>query len=399
MNRSVSFGGRGGAGLLFGQLAANQHYVQGLQIAEQGDWGAALDEYRQACIADPTNTTYQLARGHLCQAHGLLDEATEAYEAALEVAPSNVVVLNNQALLFAQQGDLARARTNFERILLVARELGERAAPVCAGLGDLALREERYAQAAKHFQQALRYDPTHAYSRAALAAIPRLREFSHPIGRDGSIAVKPGVYAFAGAIALGLPPDDGIELPRRARHTFGNLAEVGDALRRFLDLAAAWQWRFDAVVPLEGSSRPLAQALAVTLDSVCVAEPPYLHGGGVLAVAGCVQAAVAYGDAVAAVRERTESALVYVLGAEPALWDITPPHVLHVPAPVAFPWSAGEAAAAEHAEALGEALASAVRVAPPDLTIPDQVAWYHRHRALRLNPARFRTGRRSLVRR
>ena len=127
----------------FARVLADQHYQKGRQRQEQGDWDLALSSYRRASTLDPHNVLYLLARGHVCQAHGLEPEAEECYRVALELRPDDTVALYNQAQLLASRGQLDEARANLIRIVNAGVEdLGERAAPIFCRLGDIALRRE-----------------------------------------------------------------------------------------------------------------------------------------------------------------------------------------------------------------------------------------------------------------
>src|SRR5581483_11589404 len=250
-------------GHFFTKVLADQHYQKGREYEQQGDGERALPSYRRACAYDPHSVLFLLARGHACQAHGLEAEADECYRAALRLRPNDPVALYNQAQLFAARGALEEARANLARIAASDLEaLGERAAPIFCRLGDIALRQEDYATAEVHFRRALAY-----------AGLPRFAEFRQPFAPDGRIAPKIAVYAYGGAVLLGLPGDDGIDIPPYPGLGFDSLDELAQVLARFVAVAREWRWVFDAVVALDAESRPLANALAAALGAHAVAGP------------------------------------------------------------------------------------------------------------------------------
>jgi tetratricopeptide (TPR) repeat protein len=358
----------------FARVLAGQHYQKGRQRQEQGDWDLALSSYRRASTLDPHNVLYLLARGHVCQAHGLEPEAEECYRVALELRPDDTVALYNQAQLLASRGQLDEARANLIRIVNAGVEdLGERAAPIFCRLGDIALRREDYPAAAVHFRRALECTPGHRYAGAALAGLTRFAEFRQPFDAGGGVQPKIAFYGFGGTILLGLPGDDGIAIPAYPGLGFDSLAELGQTLARFTSLARNLGWRFGAVAALDSASRPLAVALGRALEAPVV-EPDggaWQARGAILGVTGAGADPPAIARAVERLREGGgESSrpagrvLLYAVGVSRPVWEYDPPlHVASAPGTLEFPWSRGEASAPEHAEAFGAELGEALLAA------------------------------------
>ena len=376
----------------FAKLVAQQHYQSGLAHEQGGRWAEALAAYRAACAGDPQVSLYWLARGAAAQRQRQWDEAAQAYREALALSPADPVVLYNQALLFLAQGQRQPARRNLEAALrLKGDRLGDRAALVHARLGDLALQDEDYLVAEAHLRQALGRKPDDPYAAAALGALPRLREFVAPYDEDGRLPAKIGIYAYCGALLLGLPGDDGITIPAGRTGQLNEHAEVAAVLRRITDTVLALRWRFDALVPLDASAWPLTLALAHTLGTPAVRWPQSLQGGTVLALAVTV-AETGEGDhAARAAQEHSDAALLCSLGLHGRPWQVRPqPHVLCVPTTITLPWAADEAATASADQALGRTLADLIARQPPDETAAPQREWYREHRRLRFTLERFR---------
>jgi len=377
----------------FARVMADQQYEKGRNLEEAGSWERALTTYRRASGLDPSNVLYLVARGRVCHAHGLEREAEECYAAALRVRPDDTVALYNQAQLLAARGQLDEARTNLDRIISTDSEiLGERAAPVFCKLGDIALRREEYAVAELHFRKALDASPGHRYATGSLAALERLREFKQPVQADGRLDPKVAVYAYAGAMALGMPDDDGIVLPIVPALGFDSLAEVAATLARFVHLARRLGWRVDAIAALDAEGQPLAHALAHAFGARAYGptdENAVPYGVTCVGVSASGDDPAEIGRKMGSLRERCTTALLYSVGLRHPLWEYqTAPNVVSVPVRLEFPWNRGEASAAEHAEAFGEELAKRLAAAleADDATTGAQLAWYRRHAQLNFAP-------------
>ena len=369
----------------FARVMADQQYEKGRELEGQGYWVRALTQYRRACGLDPTNPLYLLARGQVCQAHGLEPEAEDCYAAVLRQRPNDTVALYNQAQLFAARGGLEEARANLS--LIVSGDvdvLGERSAPIFSRLGDIAVRREDYAMAALHFRRAQQSDPMQHYAGASLGALDRLAEFSAPVQADGKTLPKVAVYAYAGAMVLGMPDDDGVHVPLSPGLGFESLDEVACALQRFVTLARHYCWLVESVVAIDMESQPLAVALAQALGARSSAQPELApRGAGTIGVSATASDPLAYARSVAVLRERAPRSLLYALGLRQPVWEYSPVvNVVTMPVRLEYPWNRGEAAAPEHAEAYGLDLAERLCLLPADGTLPAQLEWYGRHNRL-----------------
>jgi tetratricopeptide (TPR) repeat protein len=385
MDRAMTGSHLADPGRFFVKVLADQHYQRGVQYEQQGEWEGALAAYRKASALDITNPLYLLARGRLCQLHGLEPEAEECYRLALQLRPNDTVALYNQAQLFAARGQLDEARANLARIIAGdVASLGERAAPIFCRLGDIALRRQDYAAAAIHFRRALEYAPDHRYATAALQGLERFAEFAAPFAPDGRIAPKIAVYGYAAAVALGLPSDDGIAIPLYPGLGFESLAELAQTLARFVDLARRCRWQFDAVAALDAESQPLAVALAAALGArPALALEMVPWGALALGVTATGTEPGALAERVAALQGRCRRVLYYAVGLRHEIWEYRPlVQVVSVPVRLEFPWNRGEASAPEHAEAYGAELAEILTRTPPDGTTDAQLAWYAVHSRL-----------------
>jgi len=148
--------------LLLGLLAvgawsqfAYRPYVDGVVLAELGDWEAAASRLEQAVARDPGHALYSLTSGYV---HGVLAErgdggalavAIRRYEAAIEREPGYALNRANLAALYRQQGDMAAALSTMEQAVQSAPD--EATFWLNLGLyreetGDLAGAQEAYEQ-------------------------------------------------------------------------------------------------------------------------------------------------------------------------------------------------------------------------------------------------------------
>ena len=377
----------------FTGVLADQHYQKGLQYEQQGDWEHALAAYRRASALDLNRVLFLLARGRICQSHGLEAEAEECYRRALTLRPDDPVVLFNQAQLHAARGQVDEARACLTRIVDGdVDELGERAAPIFCRLGDLALRRRDMNGAALYFARALTFAPNDRYAATALAGLDRFAEFEAPFTAEGLVLPKVALYGFAGAVVLGMPDDDGIDVPSYPGLGFDSLDEVAHALARFVALARRAGWHAGTAVALDADAAPLTVALADALDMTAVHRPDLARRGErVLAIGATGSSPAAVNGALTTLRERCEVTCYYSAGLREVLWEYDPaPHVITVPVRLEFPWNRGEAGAPEHAEAIGSELAALLaRVLQKDATalnayVDRQMVWYRRHPRLAL---------------
>lgn len=366
----------------FAKVLADQLYERGLELERHGYWERALHSYRRACTMDPRHVLYLLARGRICQRHGLEREAEECYEVALRLRPNDAVALYNQAQLFASRGRLDDAKRNLMQVVAGGVDLlGERAALVYCRLGDIAARTGDYAGAAIHFRKALGVAPDHRYALASLAALPRFAEFASPLAEDGRIPPKIAVYAYAGALALGMPDDDGIDIPISPGLGFESLGEVSLTLSRLVSLARYFVWPVEVVAALDAESQPIAVALAVALDArTAYTSDETPHGATAIGVTATGADLAGLSRSVTTLRERCPHSLYYAAGLRHAIWDYVPaPQIVSMPVRLEYPWNRGEASTPEHAEAIGHELGDLLRPAGPDGTLPAQLEWCAAH--------------------
>jgi tetratricopeptide (TPR) repeat protein len=255
------------------RIVADRHYRQGIGFESRGQWERALQSFRTACDLHPQRVLYLVARGRVCQAHGLENEAAACYALARKVDPSDPVTLFNQADLLARRGDLDAAVTNLHTLLDTHGDsLGARVASVWQLLGDLELARRNVGAAIGAYRRGADARSPDPYLTTVVQADKRLRDVAASddtaarIDGDGVVfPAKAAIYAFAGAMLLGLPDDDGIEVPTYPGLGFISVDEVAQALARPLALFRRRHEPFVAVHAVEEAATPVAQAIASML--------------------------------------------------------------------------------------------------------------------------------------
>ncbi|WP_426209349.1 type IV pilus biogenesis/stability protein PilW [Massilia sp. TWP1-3-3] len=143
------------------QLAVG--YYQG------GNYEVALDEIKQALMADPELSDAYSVRALIYTAMGETALAEENYQRAMRLAPGNADLNNNYGSFLCQTGRFAPAMAQFD----IALKNPKYASPVkaMANAGGCALKMKQYDVAERYFTSALRLDPDFPTVQAGLARV------------------------------------------------------------------------------------------------------------------------------------------------------------------------------------------------------------------------------------
>jgi len=173
-------------------------YVGGSGVAQpedqlfEGEWPDPKD--RIAAIPE-------IDRGLVAMAAGRQAEARSAFEAALSLDPDNLLALNDLGLLALRSGDVSRAEAYFREVL----RRDERAETTANNLGLALGYQNRFAEAADVFKQALAIRPGFTMARFNLAFVlhqqgssrEALRELERVQSEEPSF---PGLPGFMGEV-------------------------------------------------------------------------------------------------------------------------------------------------------------------------------------------------------
>ncbi|MFI5179869.1 MAG: protein kinase [Thermoanaerobaculia bacterium] len=97
---------------------ANAELIRGTAIVEMhlAQWDAALDHFRQVERLDPRSARNPFDVGYALLWTRRYPEAREAFDRGLLLAPTHLDLIENKAMTFLAEGDLARARAVFEAV-------------------------------------------------------------------------------------------------------------------------------------------------------------------------------------------------------------------------------------------------------------------------------------------
>jgi tetratricopeptide (TPR) repeat protein len=128
-------------------------------------YAQALAELDKDVAAQPRNAQARFQRGVALAGLGRNDDAVVAFGQMTQDFPELPEPYINLAALYAERGELLRARDN----LIMASRVAPENALAHAGLGDVYVR-----LAAQSYQNALKLNPKNAAARARLDALPNV---------------------------------------------------------------------------------------------------------------------------------------------------------------------------------------------------------------------------------
>ena len=205
----------------YGELAQILHVYELFDGAEAA--------YRNAMRLASTDVRWPHLLGYLFAQTGRLDEAAERFEEVLRLNPSQREAAAHLADVHLRLGRLAVAREQFQAIA--------DAFPAFAnnGLGEVALREERFDEAVRRFQAVLERIPTATavhYSLAmAYRGLGRLDDARRHLDLRGTGRVRVS-DPFVDRIRTLVRGERALVLQGRELYEAGQFSEAADAFRR-----------------------------------------------------------------------------------------------------------------------------------------------------------------------
>lgn len=320
----------------FNQHRADRHYQRALAHEHDGELDAAVDAFEQAVALAPEHIEAQLALAahyqrlgfsddaiHHCKAvlaiephptayfylgqslvnRGDYDEAIDALHHCIELDPTNALAHHEIAYVYYRREEYEIAITEFHR---AAQH--EPMWETYFFLGECYRRTDRLDEAQTVLRKALAMAETWGQielTRAQMQSIARRMEFP----RDISLDVKASYYCENGIVYLGSDEDDGVNIPLYFFYNF-SYTDIAITLRRLIAITEHLNMRFDAVVPADIVSLPLALTLARYWN---VGTEP-VKDGETLLVQAIAEESATLQDAL----ERTPGATTFCLC---AAWD------------------------------------------------------------------------------
>jgi tetratricopeptide (TPR) repeat protein len=150
------------------------HNNLAIELAAQGETGAAIDHYRRALVFHPRFPNAHNNLANALQRVGNLDEAITHYRQALEIEPAYASAHNNLGMALRTRGNLDDAIAHLTKAVEIRPEYAD----AHDNLGMALLAKGRVAAAMSHFRAAVEAAPDDPVPRRHLADALRLREGS-----------------------------------------------------------------------------------------------------------------------------------------------------------------------------------------------------------------------------
>ena len=192
--------------------------------------------YANAIRLAPSGAKWPHLLGYLYQQTGRLNDAVEQFTAARRNQPANRAATVRLGDVYLGLNQLRDARQEFESVLEVFPALAQK------GLGEVAIRERRFADAARHFDLALQRVPTATslhYSLAmAYRGLGRAADARSHLDKRGPGAIRVGDPVVDGLEGL-VRGERGLVVLGRRAYDAGQYKEAADAFARAVDAAPA----------------------------------------------------------------------------------------------------------------------------------------------------------------
>ena len=137
---------------------ADSHHLRGLLNYQQGHYRKALDLIQQAIALDNRKPHYFFNYALALEKEERWDEATSAYQGAIQLKPQYVEALSNVGNVYRRQ----RQWDNAIEVYNQARRLKPQSANLCNNLGVVYREKGDLDLALSHYQEATKLSPQHA---------------------------------------------------------------------------------------------------------------------------------------------------------------------------------------------------------------------------------------------
>ena len=210
----------------YGQMGRLFHVYEFFDSAE----AAYLNALRLA----PNDVTWLHLLGYLYQQTGQLDAAADRFEQAIRMQPDDRAAIVRLGQVYLGLNRLREAREQFQSVEAVFPMLSRN------GLGEIALRERRYNEAASHFRAVLERVPQASsvhYSLAmAYRGLGRLDEARAELEKRGSGGLNVGDPIVDGLQAL-VRGERGLVAQGRRAYEAGQYKEAATAFAKAIEAA------------------------------------------------------------------------------------------------------------------------------------------------------------------
>ena len=125
------------------------HFAQGHEFAQAGDFGKAVVEFETVLVEDPENVSAMSNLGVVYYNLGRLDDAIAQYQEAIELAPEDADIHSNLAAAHVQKGELDKALEEYQ----TAVDLNPALAEAYYGLGVVHRQKDMTEEAIRAFER------------------------------------------------------------------------------------------------------------------------------------------------------------------------------------------------------------------------------------------------------
>ncbi len=238
-------------------MLARRHFDRGHQFELQDQMEQAVEAYEAAVALEPDfhDPYFLLAR---------IEASRGAYERALELLDDACERCDDVQIIEWRAYVLGRLRRYDEALSDYRRVLDEGDPQVRVNVGRMLLALHRYDEAEDVLSQS--EEPS---GRILCAALPRYREYGEVERTDDGRAVR---YLFGRTLVLGTAGEESRALAA-ARYLLLTPRHIAVSVVRFLAFVDARGWRFDAVAGEGPHHGPVAATLAELLGLPHASEP------------------------------------------------------------------------------------------------------------------------------
>ena len=136
-------------------VSAKNHYLLGDKLLQQNEDRKAIACYRRAINIKPEPIEAYWRLGEIAAAKGDSKTAIAYYQRALKIAPNRVQNYILVAKTLTQQGNWSAAKVYYQKALTLEPNNAE----ICANLGEVQIKLQRYEDAVQTLQQAIGHNP------------------------------------------------------------------------------------------------------------------------------------------------------------------------------------------------------------------------------------------------
>ncbi len=163
------------------EMDAKYYYNKGIIYNEEGKYGLAIDNFKNALALNPESIEINFNLGVAYINKKEYVPAIECFKFVLEKTPDEVAALSNIALAYAKNSDFNSAINYYQKVLLITPD----DSPTFKDLGDAYTKNKQYDKAIEYYEKFLKIHPTSFVVKESLSTAINLKK-----NADGTIEKK-----------------------------------------------------------------------------------------------------------------------------------------------------------------------------------------------------------------